>query len=484
MARSKPMNYGLPFQRAVIKFMMDDGSFRMKAVEHLKSSDFSGELSWFFETIRTNYSDLKTPPTKENLVADISKHKIDKQLNYYRELDEILAAHVTPERIIAEMTGFIRANMFIDSYSEAAPLYNSGSNDKAYAHVADAMAKLNAVNFGQQTRQEFGNGREISLSMAEDARNAIKTGIHAIDAAMGGMLPGSWTTFLGASNAGKSMLMPMLALQSALQGKRTLVTVHEDEEKPTKIRYLSCFSGIAFNKIAYGFHTLEPSELARFDEADALLNKYVSIKFMYTSDATVEKVMDHARAVMREWPFDLFLCDYGQCLTTRDAKKTDSIRHIHEHVYHLLKQLCLELDIPGAGGAQLNRVGVGKNMSGADWIRGVDVSESFGIYQKASNFITINRSSDDVRNNRVVFLLDKCRNGKTQVAVSCESNYETCRVYNPEPGRQKDVSKLIDLGPAEREDAEKDRPDPESKAPEKTKDDKQVGNPKVQQSRA
>ena len=84
MARSKPMNYGLPFQRAVIKFMMDDGSFRMKAVEHLKSSDFSGELSWFFETIRTNYSDLKTPPTKENLVADISKHKIDKQLNYYR----------------------------------------------------------------------------------------------------------------------------------------------------------------------------------------------------------------------------------------------------------------------------------------------------------------------------------------------------------------------------------------------------------------
>ena len=48
--------------------------------------------------------------------------------------------------------------------------------------------------------------------------------------------------------------------------------------------------------------------------------------------------------------------------------------------------------------------------------------------------VTINRSDSAAANNRIVFLLDKARQGRCPVAVECVSDYSRARAFYP-PGR-------------------------------------------------
>lgn len=473
--RSKPMQYGEAFQREVIHLMLTDPIFCGKAVDQLQPGDFAKEFSWFFSTIASYEGKV---PSRGSLDADICKHSVEKQEEYFKELERIFSTVPNPEKINEEMTQFIRANIFVDGCMEAVGLFNApNKKDEAYAVINKKLEALNRTNFGHDGNTRFGTWRDVIANSNIEHANAIRTGLHEIDAALGGgLLPGTWTTFLGSSNAGKSMIMANLAKQAALQGKRVFVTVHEDEETPTKLRYLACFAEVEYNRLAYGYTLLTPEEIARIDKADALLKEKVVLRFMYTDKSSVENVMMKARNLMRDWDgtpdhlaggFDLFLCDYGQCLTSSDFKKLDSVRHLQEHVYHLLKQLCLELKIPGAGGAQVNREGNKMNSKGLDWLRMTDVAEAFGIAKKSSNVITINRSTQDVQNNRVVYLLDKSRNGRCPVAVEVESNYAMAITYKTDPLKQSDVTNVIEVGPSKQNQsdanqAKKDMPRPVS----------------------
>lgn len=458
---SKPqtgqMRYDLGFQRSVLKLMLIDPKFCQRSCAFLEPVHFSGELSWFFNKIKDLYQLYSDVPTRDTIAAEISAHSVNDQLKYYAQLDEIFKTEPQPEHIKKVMTGFVRCNIFVEATRSAANAYNNGTYDYAFKYARDRIEALFEADFGNDPFVRFGDYKKV----LEDAKNekigAIPTGIHAIDEAMGGgMMPGTWTTFLGASNAGKSMLMPNLAKQAVDRKKRVLVTIHEDEENPTKLRYLSCFSGVPISVLSYGIHNLTPEQQKAVEIADITLKEYVVLRFMYTSESTVENVMDVARNLMKEWKFDLFLCDYGQCLTSRKFKDFSEVRHLNEHVYHMLKQLCLELKIPGAGGAQVNRQAMTMNRTGSEFLRCTDVSEAFGIIKKSNNVITINRSNEDVIANRIKFLLDKTRNGRCPVAVECISDYKNSVTHRSDLGQTElDVAG----GPASnREDSDKQQP--------------------------
>jgi intein/homing endonuclease len=259
-----------------------------------------------------------------------------------------------------------------------------------------------------------------------------------------------------------SMLMPNLAYFAVNAGKKVFLTVHEDEELPTKLRFLSRFSGVPFTKLMAPYTLLNQDEKEALKIADELLKENVKIRYMYSHEATVEQVQQAARMLHKEWPFELFLCDYGQCLTTSRFKSLDNTRLLQEFVYSELKQLCLELNVAGAGGAQVNRLGHQLSKKGTDYLRMSDVAESFGIVRKASNVITINRSEDDAKKNRIVFLLDKVRNGRCPVAVECVTDYNRCIVYTQFPGPRGEPQQMelsdLEMGPAGRVDDKEEEP--------------------------
>lgn len=443
----RTMRFDRHFQRAIIKMMMTDHQFCHRCSELLKPAHFINELTWFYTKAAEYYGDHGQMPTREFISGEITKQPVTKQQEYYDELDEILKVEPDSNTVKANMTDFVRANIFVASAREAANKYNRGPQEKAFEYMKLQLEELYKADFGADPFTRFGDAKAVLNEAKAESQGAIKTGIKAIDDEIIGLLPGTFSVFLGASNAGKSMLGPMLAKMAAAQGKRTFITIHEDEEIPTKIRYLACFADLPINKLQYGQHMLTEEELKRVEEADKLLKEFVVLRFMYTTEATVENVMDVARGLIKTWKFDLFICDYGQCLTSKAHGKLE-MRHLHEHIYHMLKQLCLELKIAGAGGAQVNRSGMAMSRSGADYLRCTDVSEAYGIIKKATNVITINRSNSDVANNRIVFLLDKARNGKCPVAVEMVSNFAHATAYRPELNQ---TVLSIDAGPAKME---------------------------------
>jgi hypothetical protein len=426
--QSKKMSHGPDFQRLVLRLQMIDPSFCTRTCAYLEDGYFSGELKLLFRLAKNYFQQYHTPPTENYFRHELLK--LSDPSAHVAELDRMLACQPDQNYIARELTGFIRANIFVGAYHQAAPLFNEGNKDDAYEFTFAKLQELQRVDFQRERVSRFGDWEAVLDAASSQAQGAIPIGITAIDEAMGGgMLPQTWTTFLGSSNVGKSMLGPNLALSAAAANKRTFVTVHEDEERPTKLRYLSRFSGIPYNRLTAPRSTLHPEELEMVSAADELLSRYVILRFMYGRESYLESVQDAVRMLKQEWNFDLFYCDYPQCLKTRMFKNMDDAYSMQEYVTGELKQSCLELNIAGAGGAQTNRTGFKINKTGSDLIRCSDVGDSWGIVKKSSNVITMNRSDIDSTNHRIVYLLDKVRNGRCPVAVECATDYSRCMTY-------------------------------------------------------
>lgn len=417
--------YGPHFQRVVLHYMLKDYTFCQKACVFLTEKFFTGELEWFFRKIKDHYETYKTKMGSEDLVHEIRKHGTDAQA-YENERQLICAqSHdFSFDKVKKELTGFLRANEFISIYREASQLFNTGSHNNAYDYTKSKLEDLLKTDFEDSRISKFGDSEQVCDQAASQSQNAIPTGIHFIDEAMGGgLMPQTWTTFLGGSNVGKSMLCPNLAYHAAKAGKKVFVTIHEDEEIPTKIRYLSRFSGVPINALAQPRHSWTPEVALKVKEADVFLEKHVRLQFMYGKDCFIEDVTDAIRIQKIEWDLDLMLCDYGQCLKSKKYKELSDKYGLQEYIYSELKQACLELTIAGAGGAQTNRIGHRMNKSGSSLLRMTDVGDSWGICKKSSNIITMNRSDEDVQEHRITFLLDKNRSGRCPVANICKTDY-------------------------------------------------------------
>lgn len=417
--------YGSKFQRVVLHYMTKDYVFCQKCCVFLEDKFFIGELQWFYRKIREHFTNHNAIIGYGDLDLEIAKHNENSKT--YE--DEWKLIEVDPnfsfDKIKKELTGFVRANEFISIYQEASQLFNAGSHKNAYEFTKDQLDNLLKKDFEDSKITRFGDSEQVCDQAAKQSLNAIPTGIHYIDRAMlGGLMPQTWTTFLGGSNVGKSMLCPNLAYHAAKAEKKVFVTVHEDEEIPTKIRYIARFSGVPINVLAQPRSTWSAEIALKVKEADMVLKKYVRIQFMYGQDCFIENVAEAACNQKIEWDFDLLLCDTGQCLKSRKYKELSDKYGLQEYIYSELKQVCLELYIAGAGGAQINRMGHKVNKSGTSLIRMTDVGDSWGICKKSSNVITMNRSDEDVRDHRITFLLDKVRNGKCPIATVCGTDYE------------------------------------------------------------
>jgi hypothetical protein len=433
MSDSLIFKHGPDFQRSVIRMMLVDRGFCFKSCAYLRSDYFSGELKWFYTRVKDFFEHYRRSPSEVELKSEVLKHG-DRAAQYEAELERILSARaIGLDYLKRELTGFIRANIFVGSYRQAADLYNNGDRDEAYRFTKTRLDELIVADFEKERVMSFGDAERVLELARLQFTEAIPTGIHFIDDAMfGGMMPQTWTTFIGGSNVGKSMLCPNLAYYAyKLKGKKTFVTVHEDEETPTYLRYLACWSNVPYNRLLLPKSDRTEEENRQIKDADELLREYVKMKFMFGTERYVENVVDEVRNMKDQWDLSLFLCDYGQCLKSRVFKSMDDKYSLQEYIYEELKQTCMQTGIAGAGGAQANRLGHKVARKGQDLLRGTDVGDSWGIYKKSSNVITMNRSTDDTQNNRITFLLDKVRNGRCPVAVQCITDYTRCVTHQP-----------------------------------------------------
>lgn len=419
------------FQFSILKLMILDDFFLVKASSHIKEEYFNNKyLAWAFRAICKYHEDYHKSPSISTLENEARKYEVEKQPAYFKVLEQILQSKsVEPEYVRRELTGFIRRNIFVESHKAAANLYNSKNTEGAFEFTRKKMDELLKVDFEKDDVVDFGAVME-DLRKAEESKTlAVPTGIDIIDDAMnGGMAPGTLTTLLSGTNAGKSMALINMGYWAFRAGKKVVSIHHEDEELPTKLRVYSRLTRIPYNKLLSGEGNLDSDEIEKLKIAAAAVKKRWQMTFMYGAETSVEDVRDWLRLKKKEFDFDLVIDDYGQFIRTR--RTTEGERFTQAIVYRTLKQIALELNVSMLTCAQGNREAQKVSKKGLEYLKSTDLAECFEIARVSSNVITLNRSDDQQNKNQLVYYLEKQRSGIVGVAVKCFTDYSKCITHD------------------------------------------------------
>lgn len=434
------------YQRKALQMLIStserkaEPSFVAKVFRYCEPEYFEGIRLSMFKNIKELYQQALVPAVR-SAVEDKLRSSMGKDMKTQEiavaELDLIMGIKIDYAAgedgyIKGHMENFVKLNKFVRDFKDIAESFNAKKHSETLSKYTSMSQELNNISFKNDNIVLFNDYKEILNIARSQSDNPCKTGLHAIDESlMGGLLPQTWTTFIGPSNTGKSMLTWTLVKTNIALHKKIVVSVHEDEEVPTKLRALSAISGIEYNKLAVR-GVLSPEEEQELENAQILLDNYVRIMYMYGRDATIENVHRKLTVLKSEWDFDLYLCDYGQALSSEDFKSRDNEYARQGFIYERLKHICLELNIAGAGGAQTNRSASKVNKGGEDILRATDVGDSFTIVKKSSNVITMNRSDDDIKGGRMFYFLDKARQGRCPVLVQTFTDYGRCLNILPE----------------------------------------------------
>ena len=402
----------------------------VKSFSHLKEEFFEDKyLSWTYRSIVGYFEDYGKAPTIPILENEVRKHAVDKQTPYFEVLKEIFdVKNVDEEYVRRELTGFIRRNIFVSSYKKAASLYNLQNAEGAYEFTKSKIDELLGVDFEKEEVVDFKRALQYVNEARTVSEKSVPTGIVPIDQAMhGGMSPGSLTTLLSGTNAGKSMALLNIGYHAMMAGKKVISVHHEDEEGPTVLRVLSRCTGIPYNKLVCPSDVLTGVEKGKLNIWGQHIHKYWKMKFMYGSETTVEQVRDWLMLQKKEFGFDLFIDDYGQFIRTK--RKTEGERFTEAIVYRTLKQMALEMGVAALTCAQGNRIAQKVSKAGTSYLKSTDIAECFEIARVSSNIITLNRSDDGTKGNKLIYYLEKQRSGKVGIAVGCNTDFSRCMTH-------------------------------------------------------
>ena len=220
--------------------------------------------------------------------------------------------------------------------------------------------------------------------------------------------------------------------------KRVLLLVHEGDD--TDIRDMLLENLLGMDK--RGLWSLRTTAHGRqiLLMMEQQLKTYLTFLPYIKAQMTVEDVIPQIRRLCDDADsegrsYDLLADDYPELLLSEHAKAARMEERARiMSVYQIFAQLASELNVHCLVNAQTNRAGSTANRQ-EDRLLGLeDVAESFGIVQKMTNVITLNRSPGDMLKNRITFHIVKSRSGATGRAVVARSDFTKCITHSDREG--------------------------------------------------
>jgi len=256
---------------------------------------------------------------------------------------------------------------------------------------------------------------------------------------LGGVSRQNVCLFLGPMHAGKSIILINIAKNFVKQGYKTLLIDLENDLRQLILRVFSSFTSIPYNRF-FKASGLTEVELAKIKETKSLLESSLFIRSITDFSVYIEKLISEVKQLHLQHKFDAIVLDYSQILKVKQYQK----RNKHEYLEEIMRGLsCLarDLDVVVVTAAQGNRSGqikAQKSKGKNDTLDVTDIADSFGITRGVNPIITITKSEDDDEKGRIRFKLAKNRDGHVNQIVSCETDFQCCRIFDDDL-----VSRLI-----------------------------------------
>jgi replicative DNA helicase len=403
-----PSDFDASFQRAVLRLMMLDEAFTLKAVEYLSPSFFASEaLGWTFKTFATYFESYHRRMTEVPLREALRVLPMDRQLRYAGEVEMVilLGPVVEADWIKAQLADFTKKNVFAEAHKAAADLFNAGKRSDAYDAMAQAQDRIQQITFDRVDRswffEEIGDRQHArALRQMDFGSQPRSTGIRELDnLTEGGVKPSElWVVFAYAKRCKTTWLLnqgfhscrmhQIPTLHIALEGKR-----HQVED-----RYDACFSGELYTAVKKGeiSQHLYAEMLAEYQRLKGLL----VIRVMNEWDITVADIKAEIEQLAAQgFVPGTLIVDYMDLLRSRNKRVDSETQHQVDSARDL-KRLINDLEVACWSAWQAQRPTKGAHEK-EHILSSANVADAYAKVRIVDAWGSLNATDDEMKRNEM-----------------------------------------------------------------------------------
>lgn len=347
------------------------------------------------------------------------------------------------------LTGWLQSRVYHHYVNQSATLFNSRKFTEAKSVLGTAVKELQDISFEGRAPADWSNPRELVQSIASTGTHALTLGHPLLDKLLdpeclsGSLKRGDSTVFLAPTNIGKTTVKLTVAVANLMAGKKILFVTHEGRKADLQEKIWQNILRMTKAEFRAIGLSDDPAHTKLMQSVAALLTKNLVYIDYQKPGTTVEEVVSmisqHQQRLIAQTGtgFDLFVNDYPALLAAGGVSNLRmERRHKDAYVYRYLVDWAGENAVHGLYSIQTNREGSKKNRRVGGYenkqhlVTLEDVQEAYEVTNAATNLITINRSPEDQRDDRTVFLICKSRSSETNIAVACRSDFRRARSHD------------------------------------------------------
>ncbi len=440
----------LPFdgagQSAVLAWMLKNTAFALKCRIHLKPDIFVNDiLSDIFTAIVKYMEEYSGVPSKENLITLFSHKKIEEYSLYKATINDCVALsfQYSLTYLQTNISDWLKVAAVREYHLKAARYYKTGDIKTLKTYLKNTLDKINDVNFEKSDNYEFGHYMDDFTQLEQEKTNAVTTGVKEFDNLLGGgLFPGEHTVVLGGLNTGKSLFCLNVIYHNLIQKKDILWLIHEGRPKALINRLRQRFLNMTKEELLLALSEKRSDTLQELDEVERTLQEHlVFIPILKSGGLFVEDVINTVRLEQEKLFskkgkfFDLVVDDYPKKLMSHNFTKNFEKRSSLEYVYEQFHNIAMEFGCHALSPAQVNRAGYKENRhrEPGEYLGAEDISEAFGIAQDCDNFMTMNRSDIDVKNQYLYVNIDKTRGAANKQVIQFKTDYAKAITHQSGP---------------------------------------------------
>lgn len=354
--------FGIGFQRSVIRLCMIDDAFAAKAAEHVDSGFFTTEpLGWLFKLAREYFREYLGAVTEVVIHDALRALSVDRSARYTPEVQAVLAmGEVRDEAWIKKrLEDFCKENLFAGAHRESAALWERGERAEAMKVMERAHERINSLKFDSVDRQWF--FEELQHRQRHRVRDSMlagervfTTGIRELDARTdGGVKLGEvWAMLAYAKRCKTTWLINQAFNSTRVHRQPTVVFNLEGKGAQWAAKLDACFSAELYSNVKRG--DITPALFREMHAEYLALRKLLVIRTLNDWDVNVLH-LEAELAVLRAQGFRprMAILDYMDLLRARDRVEGETAQQVA--AARDFKRLCLKHDLAAWSAWQAQR---------------------------------------------------------------------------------------------------------------------------------
>lgn len=423
--------FGHSEEEAIVSLALDTPELFMRFVNILKPQMFKRiETQFVIANLLNYYHKYETIPTR-GILKDI----VSKELTTDDPYEEILATIDRPTNnrevpfVKETLLQWAKDKAYGLIYSDdARQAYSQGNYEFIETIVEDARKLLDTRHKITYVWDQF---EEL---IHDDPADHYSTGWHKLDRELnGGPSPGEILVFMAATNVGKSIALANVTIascmprasvsgDSTLNGANTLLVSLEMSDKKIGRRGLGILTGINLKDLQNKIDTVRK----HVADAKSRAGEFAIVELPpeETTVDSIEVVIDEIKRT-RGWTPKVLVIDYLDLLISRNPAYNrddyDRLKHVSSELRGLgIKTKSLIYTATQGNRGSVNQATVDLNST----------AESYGKLMSLDYVVSMGQTPEMLQETPplINFYIAKNRDGKKQVSITCDINYNNMRI--------------------------------------------------------